>query len=282
MKWLHHSRNNSSVRPFSRHDPICNNELITFRNKPLYLPVGISRGATTVNDVMQGNRLLSYDEFRDKFGVYARGMLDHYTIVQALGNICNNLRLSNNEQFYFGDHPTGKLGRKFFYNMLRRPGTPLCISRWKRQYNTDIRAQHWAIVNDLKETKLRSLAWRVLHNIYPTNILLFKMKLVPSQNCPSCGEIDFVEHFFYSCVQVKPLWIEIERDINVTLGVVFKIKEVDVITGAHNYKEISSIMLKKINFYIAIGRMVISKFRYGKARNIFEIYETDCHLRKLK
>ena len=148
--------------------------------------------------------------------------------------------------------------------------------------NTDIRAQHWAIVNDLKETKLRSLAWRVLHNIYPTNILLFKMKLVPSQNCPSCGEIDFVEHFFYSCVRIKPLWLEIERDINVTLGVVFRIKEVDVITGAHNYKEISSIILKKINLFIAIGRMVVSKFRYGKARNIFEIYETECHLRKLK
>ena len=161
-------------------------------------------------------------------------------------------------------------------------GTPLCVSRWKRQYNIDIHAQHWATVNNLKEIKLRGLAWRVLHNIYPTNILLYKMKLAPSQNCQFCGEIDFVEHFFFNCIKVKPLWIEINKDINASLGVAFKVKEIDVITGAHDYQGISSVILKEINHRIAIGRMVISKYRYGKGRNIFEIYETECCLRKLK
>ena len=165
---------------------------------------------------------------------------------------------------------------------MRLPCTALCVSRWKRQYNIDIQADHWAIVNDLKETKLRGLAWRVLHNIYPTNILLYKMKLVPSQNCQVCGDMDFLEHFFFSCIKVKPLWDEIHKDINASLGVAFRVKESDVITCAQNYRDISSIMLKKINYRIAIGRMVISKFRYGKARNIFEIYETECCLRKFK
>ena len=108
------------------------------------------------------------------------------------------------------------------------------------------------------------------------------MKLAPSQNCQFCGEIDFVEHFFFNCIKVKPLWIEINKDINASLGVAFKVKEIDVITGAHDYQGISSVILKEINHRIAIGRMVISKYRYGKGRNIFEIYETECCLRKLK
>ena len=94
--------------------------------------------------------------------------------------------------------------------------------------------------------------------------------------------MDFLEHFFFSCIKVKPLWDEIHKDINASLGVAFRVKESDVITCAQNYRDISSIMLKKINYRIAIGRMVISKFRYGKARNIFEIYETECCLRKFK
>ena len=53
-------------------------------------------------------------------------------------------------------------------------------------------------------------------------------------------------------------------------------------TGAHDYQGISSVILKEINHRIAIGRMVISKYRYGKGRNIFEIYETECYLRQLK
>ena len=39
--------------------------------------------------------------------------------------------------------------------------------------------------------------------------------------------------------------------------------------------------INQINQLIAIGRMAISKFRYGKSRNLFEIYESDCALRKV-
>ena len=202
--------------------------------------------------------------------------------MQSLNAYFNrNVNISQENVFYFGDHVAGKLGRKYFYNLLRHEGTPLCISRWKRQYNIDINKSHWATVNDLKETKLRALAWKVLHNIFPTNILLYKMKLSPSQNCLTCGEIDFVEHFFFNCVKVKPLWNEISKDINVSLGVSVIIKESDVLLGLEKSNRFSSSIHRAINYRIAIGRMVISKFRYGKARNIFEIYETECRLRQL-
>ena len=281
--WLEHGKRTSSVKPFSINDPISNNGNIIFRNKPLFLPNSIHRGVITVKDVMIGDRLLEYNEYRIKFGDYPRGMLDHFIIVQALKDICNrNHSLTLDNQFYFGDHLVGSLGRKFFYSLLRQSGTPLCISRWKRQYNMDIDKRHWTIVHEMKETKLRALAWKVLHNIYPTNILLYKMKLSPSQNCQTCGEIDFVEHFFYNCTRVQPLWVEISKDINVSLGVIIKIKESDVLLGLCRSAGISALSHREINLRIAIGRLVISKFRYGRARNIFEIYETECRLRKLK
>ena len=39
--------------------------------------------------------------------------------------------------------------------------------------------------------------------------------------------------------------------------------------------------INQINQLIAIGRMTISKFRYGRGRNLIEIYESDCALRKV-
>ena len=282
IKWLEYGEKTSSVKPFSKHDPICNNVHIKYRNQPLFLPNSIQRGAITVNDIMIDNRIMNYNEFKEKFGEFPRGLLDHNVILQALNVFGNrNVSFSQATDFYFGDYIAGTLGRKFFYNMLRYSGTPLCISRWKRQYNIDINNSHWALIHDLKETKLRALAWKVMHNIFPTNILLYKMKLSPSQNCQTCGEIDFVEHFFYNCVKVKPLWKEICKDINVTLGVLVTIKESDVLLGLEKSNRFSAAVHRAINYRIAIGRMVISKFRYGKARNIFEIYETECRLRKI-
>ena len=102
LKWIEHSKCASSVKPFSKFDPICNNQLITCRNIPLYLPSSIRRGAITVGDVMIGNRLLSFHEFKDKFGDHPRCLLDHYAIVQALRGLCSDNGINNNDAFFSG------------------------------------------------------------------------------------------------------------------------------------------------------------------------------------
>ena len=63
---------------------------------------------------------------------------------------------------------------------------------------------------------------------------------------------------------------------------IYKIVEKDVILGVQDIEGLSKKDLKQINLWIAIGKLVVSKFRYGKTRNIIEIYETECRLRKLK
>ena len=107
------------------------------------------------------------------------------------------------------------------------------------------------------------------------------MKLAESQNCKLCGEMDFIDHFFFNCAKVKPLWIEIGRDISVALGVIYKIVEKDVILGIQDIEGLSKKDVKQINLWIAIGKLVVLKFRYGKTRNIIEIYETGLRVVKV-
>ena len=107
------------------------------------------------------------------------------------------------------------------------------------------------------------------------------MKLSDSENCQHCGVVDFIEHFFFHCTKVKPLWKEIDKDIQAQLGLVVQVKDHMVLLGITDLLGASHKDVMIINHIFAIGRMVISKFKYGKQRNIIEIYETDCSIRKI-
>ena len=108
------------------------------------------------------------------------------------------------------------------------------------------------------------------------------MKLSENQNCKFCNELDYLEHFFFSCNKVLPLWQEIEKDIHSITGIRVKFEESTVLCGIISLPGVKNRTLKRINHFIALGRLVISKFKYGKSRSIIEIYETDCRSRKLK
>ena len=126
-----------------------------------------------------------------------------------------------------------------------------------------------------------TLCWKVLQNIYPTNILLYKMKISPSDNCNFCQNKDFIEHFFVHCSKVVILWQEITKDIFSFSGVTISLNEENILLGIPDMPGISKVTLDKINLIIAIGKLTISKFKYGKPRNILEIYENERRLRKL-
>ena len=47
-----------------------------------------------------------------------------------------------------------------------------------------------------KESRLQLLHWIILHDIYPTSILLHKIGICSSNKCLFCGEVDYLELFF--------------------------------------------------------------------------------------
>ena len=79
---------------------------------------------------------------------------------------------------------------------------PICEVFWEKKY-TDYNFnwnEIWLnIPSKVKEARLVSLNWKILSNIYPTNILLHKMGKASSSNCTTCNKKDYLEHFFYQC-----------------------------------------------------------------------------------
>ena len=77
----------------------------------------------------------------------------------------------------FGNKSIHRMTVKDFREIINKNFlTPCSVGFWKRKLNIDITSLHWHLAAySNKETRLRVLQWKILHNIYPTKILLFKI-----------------------------------------------------------------------------------------------------------
>lgn len=268
-------------------DPLFNNMNVCFRGKSIFLPSCIKKNIITIGDMFSGEEIISYEQFLQRYGIYPRSFLDYNILHNAINTAVNQdiIRIPQQgvdpNMFFFRNLKVGKVGRKIFFSQIRPQEKPICLSFWKRKYDISVDHSHWRIICDLKETRLKVLWWKIIHNIYPTNILLSKMKIKDSVKCEHCQVIDFIEHFFYSCSLVIPLWREIERDVQLHVHPSIKISEQMVLLGATVDYNISKSSLERVNLALAIGKLAISKFKYGKGGRLLEIYRRESLIRKL-
>ena len=120
------------------------------------------------------------------------------------------------------------------------------------------------------------LHWKILHNIYPTNILLHRLGISENRNCKFCThEIDYIEHFFWSCAKINLIWKKVEEYAYLKFDKLLKLKLKDVLFGYNETGNSSDV----INTVILLAKMCISKCRYGKYFDLFLLFERELSLR---
>ncbi len=159
---------------------------------------------------------------------------------------------------------------------------PRCEKYWERKFpNLNFNWSNiWlAIPSCTKEPRLLSLNWKILHNIYPTKVLLYKMGKEPNNVCTTCNVIDYPEHFFFDCIKSKQLWYLANKIIAEKTEKQIKLSAENVIFNFnHTIHDVDS---KFINYVIAVGKMCISKFRYGDHPCLLFLFERELRLRGL-
>ena len=59
-----------------------------------------------------------------------------------------------------------------FRRFLTEETQPCSVNFWRHKLNAEVDKTNWeAVFKSTKETRLRVLNWKILHNIYPTNII---------------------------------------------------------------------------------------------------------------
>ena len=152
---------------------------------------------------------------------------------------------------------------------------------WENRFGHKLCPETWNnLFENIKETKLLEMQWKILHNIYPTNILLKKIGKKNSENCDFCSEKDYVEHTFFRCSRLKIFWKRISSLINEKLNKKISLSEKSVLLGIEQeHQDLTKKECKFINWIILVGKLSVVKSNFQRI-NINVLFEKELNLRK--
>ena len=266
-----------------------NNVLIKYKNNVLFFQDWYRNGIERMKDIIhrEENRLLSLSELQNLIGRNKANTIFEYNALmnsipkpwfQWIQEGQQETESLLCEAASFNKKP--KELRKMLSNE-KEDTVPVANSFWQNKFSFDLDKPAWArAIESTKETRLRVLHWKILHNIYPTNILLNKMKVTETNKCSYCQDtVDYIEHFFYFCPAVRTFWHFIEQKILIETQVNIKLSVTDILFGVNQSDHMKE-HYKLINHLLLIGKMCISIFKKTQSPfNLQLIFEKECTMR---
>ena len=275
--------------------PLFFNEDIKYHNVTLHFPKWIQENILFVHDLCQNNHFLEYKELV-RMGKNHPGLIFEYNaLINSIPNTWK-VKLNNIDQELVQKAKTLRSYttrfEKDILNLDNKDIRKLILSKksitrcnenfWKRKFNVNISKHYICAHNATKESRLRLLHFKIMHNIYPTNILLCKMKVRPNIFCNNCQVPDFIEHFFVECQLLCGFWNHVTKYIKSSVNGNFKLSTRDILLGLEHaeHRDLRKKDLNYINCIILLGKLCVSKFKYGENQNIYLIFESEIILRK--
>ena len=258
-------------------EPIFNNNKIRFKGKTLFIKSFINRNILYIQDLYEDYNILGLSKFKEIYGSYNGIELDYNVVINAI--VHKHVQFTNNrpkrEQFE-------NLTRREIYDKIKPKGGIEHVKNFWERKGCLMEGNYWEIpIQCTGEVRLRLLQWKIIHNIYPTNILLYKMKIAASVLCESCQVTDYTEKFFFHCNTVKKIWQAIENSIQSSTGISIKLGVKEVMLGILQLPGVGKTDVLRINYLILIGKMVISKIKYGPKKYYLEVLESELRIRKV-
>ena len=245
-----------------------NNTLVRYRNKMPYNIRWIKKGICKLKDIchLDEKRLLTIEELQAKLETNnARTILEYNVIRNAIPlvwvNWIHNETLTFTEEQEVLKFNTKPKVIKLIIESMNNSDKPkpTACAFWHRKLGVNLDDKIWLIPHQVnKETRLKELQWKINHIIYPTNILLQKMRVTNTNKCSFCVDsIDCIAHFFYECSTVSKLWKQVESKILTRINYKISIdvkKALFGITGDGLSRE----CFRLVNNMILIAKMSIS------------------------
>ena len=148
--------------------------------------------------------------------------------------------------------------------------------KWEKELSTESNSWPYYFQNALiiRDTKIRSFQYKILMNLIPCNLYLYKIGRLNNYNCNYCPNVDNMTHYFYSCNGTKLFWNSFQSWWNrMKLGNI-EIDKTMAIFGINTKNEKHN----KLKACLQIARWHI----YTEKLNIHEpsLYKFWCHLRQ--
>ena len=261
-----------------------NNDGIRYKNNVLFCQRWVDHGLVLVSDIVSSTGFIMSDVLIEHLGDTAITQFEMNIVNNASGYNSEPHTICTNKDFtvYLMQKPLHNLSSKTVRTFLAKQSSNELQTCWSRKYGAiALSKEVWLLAKTVcSETRLICLQWKILHNIYGTNVILNKMGKADSANCLTCKELDTLEHFFFHCKTTKDIWAEVEMQIHTLINKRVKLAEQDVMLGLLDRDLLSNEdEYRQVNLLIIIAKLCISKFKYGKHPNITLLFANDVRLR---
>ena len=108
------------------------------------------------------------------------------------------------------------------------------------------------------------------------------MGLATTTKCLWCPEIDHIEHAFYQCTKLENFWRNVKQYILLYYDWRLEINEKVAHFGVPKAEIEDAEIRKKVNHMIPMAKLAISKYKYGKYKNLALILEVELKMRSHK
>ena len=273
-------------------EPLFNNANIKYKKSPLFFKEWINAGITHVYHMVENGNLNTLTQLRPKIGNYGAYIFEYNALWNAIPPLwkekisSNSVEIDNNINHVNSVNDTIlKLNNnnKSIRHLLNNDTSNICgRSFWKNRTDFDI-IDNYKIANEsTKESRLRVLHFKILHNILPTNIQLKKMGIKNSELCEFCGEREVIEHMLIYCPKLRGFWEMVFNNIFVRTRIRVQRTDAHILFGIR--KESLTCNQKQyriINHIILIAKMCISKARAFNINIVNVIFEAELATREM-
>ena len=261
-----------------------NNCLVQYKNKPLCFEKWARGDIIYVKDIWKDDDIVPMDQICARLGNSPTRMFEFCALRTALMSLRlkhDNVNNQNTCDIFENRNPCTITPRSFRLLITKGKAVEPCAQKfWLNKYNVNFKKFNWTVAySSTKEERLRLLHWKILHNIYPTNILLHKMGLRDNNRCSYCLNTDYIEHFFYQCGQIKRFWTHCISYIYKRTNQQILLTETEVLFG-YRTDQTKLLFVRFVNHVILIAKMVISKFRYWHYIEICTLFDFEIEARK--
>ena len=269
---------------------IWNNSHFLCSGQAVFFKEWIEGGFINITDVVNHNGIVSFELVCRKLGNSANRAIEYNVISSAArfflkkGNDVESIQNYDMSKVPLFNDKSISTVRGFRKSLDDSNFTEPCSQGfWQRKIDFKLDKSAWLCASETtQEVRLRVLQWKILHNIYPTNILLHKMKIREDNKCSDCRDVvDIIEHFFFECPSLYKFWQDVEQYMLKETGKVTRLSITDVLFGLDNNRFQKSIR-NKLNHIILIAKMSISIFRKTNGRApLSVIFQNHLRLRRI-
>lgn len=199
------------------------NEHIKVGNQVITKKCFVENNIFFIKQLMNGDRFLTYQEFRQKFKVRIN-FLDFISTIRAVKQYTSQNTMLDTTNKNISYQPalnfimnTTKGASAIYHSILKPDVKNKGFQKW--QQITHVTLNQWKnsfkiLKHSTHDTKLRWLQLRILHNILTTNKSVSKFK--PEQNplCQFCrSHSETIHHLLWQCTKVQIFWKDLSDTI---------------------------------------------------------------------